>query len=118
MKVFYQESDISRDDAVVVHVFSDLSGTTNPRRTEFLALQIAHAVGCFPTIHASFTNGVVYKYAKGRMPGFIDLLKPEVIADITSKVYRLNHIDLESLALLDRDGIPAKYDGKMMRFQV
>ena len=110
MKMFYQRADVSHDDAVVVRVFDDRLGNLNPRRTEFLALQIAHAAGCFPTIHASFNNGVVYKYAKNRMPDFHDILKPEVIADITSKIYSLNHIDLESLTLLDREGNPARYD--------
>ena len=113
MKMFYQECDASHNDAVVVRVFGDRLGNITPRRTEFLALQIAHAAGCFPTIHASFSNGVVYKYAKGRVPGFEDILKPEVIADITGKMYRLHHIDLKSLTLLDRDGIPAQYDGEM-----
>ena len=111
MKMFYQQTDVGRDDAVVVRVFNDHLGSITPRRTEFLALQIAHAAGCFPTIHASFKNGVMYKYAKGRMPDFKDLLKPEVIADITSKMYRLSKIDMDSLTLVDQDGAPAKYDG-------
>ena len=111
MAAFYQRSDIRRDDAVVVRVFSDHLGDLNPRNTEFMAMQIAQAAGCFPTVHASFTNGVVYKYAKGRVLGFADLLKPEVINDITRKVYHLNHVDLESLKLYDREGNPAIYDG-------
>ena len=111
MAAFYQRSDIRRDDAVVVRVFSDRLGDLNPRNTEFMAMQIAQAAGCFPTVHASFTNGVVYKYAKGRVLGFADLLKHEVINDITRKVYRLNHVDLGSLKLYDREGHPAKYDG-------
>ena len=111
-KVFYQRKDDKRDDAVIVRVFSDGLGDANPRESEFLAMQIAHAAGCFPTIHASFTNGVVYKYAKGRVLCHKDLVKPDVIADITHKVYHLNHIDLESLTLLNRHGGPAKLDGK------
>ena len=113
MKMFYQRADVSHDDAVVVRVFSDHLGNITARRTEFQALQIAHASGCFPTIHASFTNGIVYKYAKGRVLNFNDLVKHEVIADITNKLCSLNHIDLESLELLDRGGNPTKNDGKV-----
>ena len=113
MKMFYQRVDVSHDDAVVVRVFDDRLADINPRRTEFQALQIAHAAGCFPTIHASFNNGVVYKYARNRVPDFHDILKPEVIADITNKLYSLNHIDLESLKLLDREGNPSKYDEQL-----
>ena len=111
-KVFYQRKDDKRDDAVIVRVFSDGLGDANPRESEFLAMQIAHAAGCFPAIHASFTNGVVYKYAKGRVLCHKDLVKPDVIADITRKVYHLNHINLESVTLLNRQGGPAKLDGK------
>ena len=39
-------------------------------------------------------------------------MKPDVIADVTSKVYCLNQIDLESLTLLNRQGGPAKLDRK------
>ena len=85
-------------------------------RTEFLALQFANAVVYFPTIHVSFTDGIVYTYAKSRVPSFEDLLKPEVIADITGKMCRLHHINLDLLTNLDRDGIPAKYDGKINVF--
>ena len=112
MKLFYQREDVTRDDAVIMRVFGESLGDMNPRDTEFLALQVAHAAGCFPTLHASFKNGLVYKYAKGRIPGFKDILKPDVIIDITSKLFRFNNIDLESLNLLDRDGEPAKYKGK------
>ena len=111
MKVFYQQTDVNRDDAVVIRVFDNRLRTISQRRTEFVAMQIAHTAGCFPAIHASFTNGVVYKYAKGRRPDFKDLLKPEVIADITSKIYRLHNTDTESMTLLDQAGEHAKYDG-------
>ena len=111
-KVFYQRKDDKRDDAVIVRVYKDGLGDANPRESEFLAMQIAHVAGCFPTILASFTNGVVYKYAKGRVLCYKDLVKPDVITDITGKVYHLNHIDLESLTLLNRQGGPAKLDGK------
>ena len=112
MRLYFQRSDITLDDAVMVRVYGDGLGDANPRDTEFLALQIAHAVDCFPTLHASFQNGLVYEYIKGRVPTFKDLLKPAIITDITSKIYRLNHVDLESLRLFARNGQPAKYDEK------
>ena len=112
MRLYYQRSDITLDDAVMVRVYGDGLGDANPRDTEFLALQIAHAVDCFPTLHASFQSGLVYKYIKGRVPTFKDLLKPAIITDITSKIYRLNHVELESLRLFARNGQPAKYDEK------
>ena len=112
MKVFYQQRDVQRDDAVIVLVYGHGWGWASPKVTEFLAQQIANAAGCFPTLRASFKDGVVYNYAKGRVLNFNDLSKPWVIADITSKIYNLNHIDVESLTLLDRDGEPTKYDGK------
>ena len=116
MKVFYQRADGERDDAVVVRVYGDGLGDANPRDTEFLAMQIGEAAGCFPTIYASFKNGVAYKYAKGHVPGFKDLTKPEVITSITSKLYRLNHIDFDSLTLFNQEGKPAKFDGKIKAF--
>ena len=110
---FYQQIDDTQDDAVILRVYGDGFGDASSRDTEFLVMQIAHAAGCFPIVHVSIKDGVVYKYAKGRVLGFKDVLKPEVIADITSKIYRLNHIDLESLTLLDMEGKPAKYDGQI-----
>ena len=71
---------------------------------------MAEAAGCFPPIYASFENGIIYKYAKGRVISFHDIVKPEVTQEFCQKLYDLHHIDVDSLQLLDRTGRPAKFD--------
>ena len=71
---------------------------------------MAEAAGCFPLIYASFDNGIIYKYAKGRVISFHDIVKPEVTQKFCQKLYDLHHIDVDSLQLLDRTGRPAKFD--------
>ena len=111
MTCFYQKADERRDDALVVRVYG-LEGENLPleREKEFLTMQVAHAAGCFPAIVAAFKNGVIYEYEPGRMVNFHDLVKPDIVKKVAHQLYHFQHIDLDSLELMDRKGEPAKYD--------
>ena len=75
-----------------------------------LHLQVAIAAGCFPPIYASFQNGIIYKYAKGRIITFNDIVKPDVTRKLCQKLFDLHNVDSDSLQLFDRTGRPAKFD--------
>ena len=111
MTCFYQRTDKNRNDALVVRVYG-LEGQDLPleREKEFLTMQVAHAAGCFPAIAGAFKNGVIYDYEPGRIMTFHDLVKPEIVKKIAHQLYRLQHIDLDSMELMDRKGEPTKYD--------
>ena len=110
MVCFYHTEDEHRGEAVVVRVYGAAVGDNNPRDREFMNLQIAHAAGCFPDIYASFDNGLIYQYAAGRHTNFHDLVKPENIRTISRLLYRLHHVDIDDVSLVDRKGNPVIYD--------
>ena len=87
--------------------FSD--ATVLSRDKEIMNLQIAAAAGCFPRILATFKNGLIYPYQSGRIMTFTDLRKPEVITEVCRLLYNIHHIDVDSLRLVDRKGMPATY---------
>ena len=111
MTCFYQGADEHRADALVVRVYG-FEGQELPwgRSNEFLTMQVAQAAGCFPAIVAVFKNGVIYEYEPGRMVTFQDLVKPEIVKKVAHQLYRFQHIDVDSLELVDRRGKPCKYD--------
>ena len=106
----YQKSDTKRQDALVVRVYGIEIGTMLTRDKEFLNLQIGHVTGCFPAIVASFQNGLIYKYEPGRTMTFKDLNAPETIKTIVHTLYKLIHVDFDSLSLVNRKGEPVSYD--------
>ena len=110
MACCYHEQDDKKNDAMIVRVFLPGLGEASNRDKEFMALQIAHKVGCFPAIYAIFNNGLVHKYAKGRTLEYQDLVDPGIIHTVTRTLYRLNHVDVNSLMLLNRKGEPSKFD--------
>ena len=110
MACFYHTDDDLRSEAVVVRVYGTVVDAFNPRDKEFMNLQIAHAAGCFPAIYASFNNGLVYQYAIGRHTNFHDIVKPQNIRTISRLLYRLQHVDIDNISLVDRKGNPATYD--------
>ena len=57
MVCFYHREDEHRSEAVVVRVYGAAVGDFNPKDKKFMNLQIAHAAGCFPAIHAFLTMG-------------------------------------------------------------
>ena len=116
MACFYQRDDEHRSEAIIVRVYGAAVGDFNPRDKEFMSLQIAHAAGCFPAIYASFNNGLVYQYAVGRHTNFHDIVKPENIRAISRLLYRLHHVDIDNISLVDRKGNPVNYDKSPMLF--
>ena len=108
--IFWQEGDSDKSDAIVVRIYSDAVAHIVSREDEFMAMQIAHAAGCFPAIYASFGNGVMYRYAHGRIATYVDYVKPEVIRAIARAFSKLHHVDVSSLELWDRRGQPATFD--------
>ena len=116
MVCFYHKDDEDRSEAVVVRVYGAVVGDFNPRDKEFMNLQVADAAGCFPAIYASFNNGLVYQYAIGRHTNIHDIVKPENIRNISRLLYRLHHVDIDSVSLVDRKGNPVTYDKKPWLF--
>ena len=110
MVCFYQTDDEHRSKAVVVRIYGADAGDLNQRDREFMNLQIAHAAGCFPTIYATFNNGLVYQYVVGRHTNFHDIVKPENARTISRLLYRLHHVDIDAMSLVDRKGKPVTYD--------
>ena len=76
-------------------------------------VQVAHAAGSFPPIYAAFNNGLVYKFAPGRVMTYHELTDPAIIPLITRQLYRLHNVDVDSLKLYDIKGNPASYDKSM-----
>ena len=74
------------------------------RDREFLSMQLAGSAGCFPPVFACFNNGVVYKFAKGRGVTYHDVVKPDFIRELTSKLHALHNVDLESARVFNRNG--------------
>ena len=111
MTCFYQRNDEQRNDALVARVYG-LEGQDMPveREKELLTMQVAHAAGCFPTIFAAFKNGIIYEYEPGRIVNFHDLVKPDIVKKVAHQLYRFQHIDVDSLELVDRSGETVKYD--------
>ena len=97
-------------DAIVVRIYGSVGDIMMSRDREFLAMQIAHAAGCFPRVYASFDNGVLYRYAHGRIMTCRDYVKPDVVRAVTRELFQLHDIDITSLTLWDRNGKPAKFD--------
>ena len=116
MCCYYQRSDNKRQDALVVRLFGLEDGTLITRDKEFLNLQIAHAAGCFPAILASIKNGLIYQYAPGRTLKIKDLNSPDMIRKIVRLVYTLEHIDVASLSLVNREGEAVSYDSTPLTF--
>ena len=110
MCCFYQQTDAKRQDALVVRLYGVEIGTMLTRDKEFLNLQIAHAAGCFPAILVSFNNGLIYQYEPGRTMLIRDLNSPDTIKQIVRKLYKLQHIDVAPLPLVNRKGEPVPYD--------
>ena len=109
MICFYHNSDEKRSDALLARVYGIEGQEIVNREREFLSIQISHAAGCFPPIVATFQNGILYKYAPGRIVNFHDLVKPEVIRDISRKIYQLHNIDIGSIGLYNRKGDVVTY---------
>ena len=103
MACFYQKWDEDLSDGLVVRVYGS-SEVQWSRETEILAMQIAHGVGCFPQLLATFQNGLVYPYTPGRMATFEDLTQPAVIKKLTDLIYRFHHFDIQQMDLFDRQG--------------
>ena len=110
MTCFYHKDDEHKSDALMVRVYGAVVGDINPREKEFMNIQIAHSAGCFPAIYASFNNGYVYQYAVGRHTNFHDIVKPENIRTISHQLYKLHHVDIDKVPLVDRKGNSVSYD--------
>lgn len=108
---FYQKTDPKRDDAIVVRVNGDALGEmgVSDRDREFLCLQVAQAAGVFPALYATFNNGMIYKFAPGRVLNYQDFRNPSVIKEITRKLYRFHHTDVDHLPLVNRHGKPTTF---------
>ena len=118
MTCFYQRTDEKRNDALVARVYG-LEGHDLPveREKELLTMQVAHAAGCFPTIFGAFKNGIIYEYEPGRIVNFHDLIKPDIVKKVAHQLYRFQHIDVDSLELVDRNGVTVKYDKTPKTFE-
>ena len=66
-----RKNDEEKTDAIVVRLFGK-SPLAN-RHNEFLGLQLAYAAGCGTEVLASFINGMVVRYARGRRLYYFDL---------------------------------------------
>ena len=117
MTSFFLKSDADRTDALVVRVYG-CAGQVHPSRDqEFLTLQVAQAAGSFPPILAAFNNGIVYQHMAGRIMTFHDLTTPEVIKEVTRKLYRFQNMDVDSLELLNTKGQKCPYDKTPRSFE-
>ena len=71
-------------------------------------MQIAHKIGAFPKVYATFQNGMVYKYFKGRTLNFHDLNNPAIIKDLAQKLYKYQHTDVQArnLCQIGKEALP------------
>ena len=111
------DTDVEMSDAIVVKIYGTSGDIMVAHDREFLAMQIAHAAGCFPSVYASFENGVLYRYAHGRMMTFNDYVKPEVVRAVTRKLFLLHDVNVTSLTLWDRNGKPATFNPTLETIQ-
>ena len=116
MCCIYTKDDPGRDDGMIVRLYGMQVADLNPRDKEFLSLQVAHAAGSFPPIYAAFNNGLVYKFAPGRVMTYHELTDPAIIPLITRQLYRLHHAQVDSLTLFDRKGKAACYGKAVKKF--
>lgn len=117
MTCFYHQNDEEKQDAIVVRVHGNIPdmGIVS-RDKEFLAQQASHAIGCFPSIYASFNNGMMYQYAPGRGLTYRDLTDPKIIRKLTHKLYQLHHVDLDKVELFTRTGERTSFDRTVSAF--
>ena len=73
-------------------------------------MQIAHEIGAFPKIYATFQNGMAYKYFQGRTLNFNDLNNPIIIKDLSQKLYRYHNADVQAMDLVDMKGEKCEMD--------
>ena len=100
----YRVCDLAREDALVIRVHGDAADGLASRDTDFYAMQLGSQLGCFPPIYAGFQNGVVYKYAVGRVACYRDLIDAKVIRDLTVHLQRIHATDCQQRGLLSRNG--------------
>ncbi len=72
MIICMEKSDIKKTDVLVFRIFAPLKPNYIDRESEFLGLQLVDVAGCGTPILATFTNGVVLGYARGRMLTYTD----------------------------------------------
>jgi len=110
MKRFHLRSDNDLQDAIVVRVYGSTLDTFVNREKEVLAMQVAHAAGCFQPLVAIFKNGVAYKYAHGRTLTTSDLNDPKIIRLATKKLAQFVTTDPDKVDLIDCNGGKGVFD--------
>ncbi len=71
----YLDEDKEGQDALLVRIQYD---ETKEKSSEELALRLADITGCGKQLLASFNNGLVVGYARGRMITWNDLWDPHI----------------------------------------
>ena len=86
----YRSPDVHREDALMVRVHGSTADGLVSRDADYYGMQLGNKLGCFPPVYGCFQNGVVYKYANGRMANYSDLMDPRVIRDLTVSLCRIH----------------------------
>ena len=104
-----QGCDLGREDALIVRIYGDSVTGLVCRDEDFYGMQLAHTLGCFPSVCCCFNNGVVYKYVKGKMVTYTDLMDPNIIDNLTRNLKRLHMTSPNQTGLINWRGEVASH---------